>query len=384
LNGLVLAIRFFLISLLPFYVAFSRKNQIRFSPTAGVLLLLPITMLLNSVRAYNVADAVGQSILFMLMYISLVLGGQKILGDERGRAIFTRTLILFSIVMACIQIPSLGSARGRLEGVFENVVGFMTVGMFGVIILFWFMMKQRFGGILFLFFGGFTGLTLVLLILTAGRTALGGAALGIAVILSRKLRRNAAIFLVISILFAPVILKTAASFPGFEAVKSKLFSERSSGRGVLWQHAWEQIKQKPVFGWGTQYAFITSVATTGLEYHNSFLEFACDHGIPFAIVMLFLFLWYPFRGLYLMRHSPTEELKDMANLSSAFLAALVFSSFLGGGLLATTGTLLIYTAIGLQEGIHAECKKVQDELANEYLYDNQDVDNEQLSEQYQT
>jgi len=354
INGLALAGRFILILFLVAYAFFNRKNRVRFSPAAFFLLLIPVAMILNSGRAYEPLGAFSGGVFFLLMFLGIVIGGQKILADSRGRSTFVITLSFFAIIMACVQIPYLGTSSGRLEGIFENVVGFMTVGTMGVVILTWAAMNQRVWSFKFFFYGMFAVLTLILLVLTAGRTALATVVIGIFVIIARKVRRNVLIILIFSAILAPIGLKILTSFPGFEQVKNKLFTQESSGREYLFSLAWNEISQKPLFGWGTDSAFVKGQIEVGTQYHNSYLMFAVDHGIPFGIMVLILFLWLPVRGLLLMRKCPTEEMKNMANLSSSFLVGYTFANFLGGGFHAITGMIIVSTAIALQEGVRAE------------------------------
>lgn len=354
INGLALAGRFMLILFLVAYAFLNKKHRGRFSPAAFFLLLLPIAMILNSGRAYDPVDAFSGGILFLLMFLGIVIGGQKILADTRGRNTFVITLSIFAIIMACVQIPYLGTSSGRLEGIFENVVGLMTVGTMGVVILTWAAMNQRVWSYKFFFYGVFAALTLILLVLTAGRTALVTVVIGIFVIIARKVRRNILVLLIVSAFVAPVGLKIITSFSGFEQVKNKLFTQESSGREYLFSLAWNEISKKPLFGWGTDMAFAKGEIEAGNQYHNSYLMFAVDHGIPFALMVLILFVWLPIRGLVLMRKCPTEEMKNMANLSSSFLVGFTFSNFLGGGFYTITGMIVVLTAIALQEGVRAE------------------------------
>ena len=369
LNGIVLIGRFMLIFVLTMYAFYSHRNKRPFSPILAVLAILPVAMIFNSIRAYNFADAVLQSMLFVFLFIGLILGGRKILGDPRGRAVFTRGLMLFSIIIICIQLPYWSETEGLLQGVFENVVGLMTVGMAGIIVLFWFGMKQKFGSPRFILFIAFSALTFIFLLLSGGRTALGGALLGILVILSRRIGRNVAVFLAIMIIAAPISLRIASSFAGFETVKRKVFSTSSSGRVYLWQQALSEISENPFIGAGTGQSAIKGFSGTGHAYHNSYLEIAVEHGIPVAFILLCAYIWLPLRGLFLMRKCQTGEMKDMANLSAAFLAAYIFSSFLGGVLIVTTGILTTYTAIALQEGVYAEQKELENYLLYEYEND---------------
>jgi O-antigen ligase len=210
-------------------------------------------------------------------------------------------------------------------------------------------------------------ISFVLLLMTAGRTALGATALGILVIMVRKLKRNIAIFLAIAIICGPLIFRVVVSLPGFEAVKTKLSSLQSSVRGELFALAWNEAKAKPIIGWGTGMASVMAQTAMGREYHNSWLQYAVDHGIPFAFFIMCVFSWLPFRGLLLMKKCQTDEMKDMANLSSAFLAGYVFANFFGGGLYSTTGILLFYPVVALQEGIRAEQQRMESYLKEEYF-----------------
>jgi len=354
IGGIALIVRFPLVIALVIYAVFSRRNRIHLSPASTVWLLLPIVMLVNSVRAYYFGDSVLQSFLFLAFFVGVILGGQKIFADERGRAVFARTIVFFAIIMTCIQIPFFRSAYARFIGAFKSPVGFMIIGTTGVIFLVWFGMKQKFGSLRFVFYMLFSALTFTIMVLTGGRTAITGTLLGIVVLLTRRLRRNVVVLLAVTIILAPIALRIVTSFPGFEDLKHKLFSTRATGRLELYAHAWDEIKAKPLVGWGTGASFVKAAHFAGMTYHQSYLEFAVDHGIPFALLLMFLFCWYPFRGLLLVRKCQTEEMKDMANLSSALLAGYVFSSFLGGVLNATTFVLPVYSAIALQEGVRAE------------------------------
>ena len=359
LNGLVLMARFPLVISLVFFAFFSRKNRIDFSKAAGVLALLPLVMLINTPRSLVPQDSLGLSILFLLMFIGLILGGQRILGDARGRASFTKSLVTFTIIMTFIQIPFWSSREVLLEGVFETTVGFMLIGMTGVIVLVWFGLKQKVFSLPFISYMLFAAMAFIFLLLTGGRTTLGGAVLGVLVLLARKVRRNVIISLVVCVILAPIGFRIVSSFPGFEIIRAKFFSLKSPARAELYALAWDEIKVNPMIGWGTGMSSYKSQVARGMSYHQSYLEFAVEHGIPFAIVMMLLFLWFPFRGLYLMRKSPTEEMKNMANLSAAILSAYTFSSYLGGVLNSTTFILPVYSAIALQEGVRAESREIE-------------------------
>jgi hypothetical protein len=388
LNALALIGRFPLVFILTLYGVLSGRNRIKFSPAAAIWLSMPMVMLINAPRAQFPMDAMLQGLLYFLFFMGLVVGGQKILGDIHGRVVYTKAVVLFTIIITCIQIPFLSSTTGLLEGVFSTSVGYMIVGTSGVIVLTWFAMKQRVGSIAFLFFIGFAGITFALVIFTGGRTSIAASSLGVLVLMIRKLKRNLVVILALVIILGPVAFKLMLLFPGFEKVQRKLFNTASTGRAELYADAWYEIKQKPLTGWGTGTAFVKASEKAGMSYHQSYLEIAVDHGIPYGFIMMLWFVWFPFRGLLLMKKCPTEEMKDMANLSAAFLAGYVFSSFLGGVLSSTTTVLPIFTGIALQEGVRAEYLRMKESGLLEYLeyyddgyYDLQDYCYSDLSEE---
>ena len=85
--------------LLVFYLIFSGKNEVRFSPMVFCLLLIPVVMLFNSFRAYNPYDSFGVSIIYFLFFAGVILSGQKIPGDAHGRA---RTSLFFMTVLGVL------------------------------------------------------------------------------------------------------------------------------------------------------------------------------------------------------------------------------------------------------------------------------------------
>ena len=370
LAGVALMVRFPLVALLSLYAFFSRKNRIYFSKSACVLALLPVIMLINTPRAMYPTDALGLSILFLLFFVGLILGGQRILGDAQGRATFTKIVAMFTIVMTCIQIPFYASATGRLEGIFQTTVGFMLIGMTGTILLTWFALRQKVWSVPFIFFTFFAVLTYIMLILTGGRSSLACTALGVVVLLGRKLKRNIVITLAVLIILGPIALKAILSFPGFENVRTKIFSFKDT-RTPVWREAWHHIEERPLTGFGTGTSFIMSAVELGMTYHNAHLHFAIDHGIPVAVVIMLLLMWLPFRGLFLMRRCQTEELKDAANLSAAILSAYALGSFVASSISTTTGALPAFAAIALQEGVRAESREIE-------LYGNESEDEEAL------
>jgi O-antigen ligase len=358
LAGIALMVRFPLVVLLSLYAFFSRKNRIYFSKAAGVLALLPLIMLVNTPRAMYPMDALGLSILFFLFFVGIILGGQRIFGDAQGRATFTKIIAIFTIIMTCIQIPFYTLATGRLAGVFQTTVGFMLVGMIGTIILTWFALRQKVWSVPFIFFTFFAVLTYIMLILTGGRSSLACTALGVVVLLVRKFKRNIVITLAVFIILGPIASEAILSFPGFENVKAKLFSLKDT-RTPVWREAWHHIEERPLIGFGTGTSFIMSAVELGMTYHNAHLHFAVDHGIPVAVVIMLLLLWFPFRGLVLMRRCQTEELKDAAILSAAILSSYALGSFVASSISTTTGALPAFAAIALQEGVRAESREIE-------------------------
>jgi O-antigen ligase len=253
----------------------------------------------------------------------------------------------------------------RLTGIFTSPVGFMIVGVTGVIAMAWYALQQKVRSGKFYFYSLFATIGLVLLVLTGGRTAMASIVIGVFILMLHRLKRNVAIAVAMVIVLSPAASKVILAFPGFQNVRAKLMSTKDT-RSALYRLAWDEIEVKPWTGWGTGVSDVKSTIAAGKTYHQTYLQFAVDHGIPAAVVIMLIFLWLPLRGLLLMRSCHTEELRSMANLSSGLLAAYIFHSFLSGDLAGTTGILPVFSMIGLQEGVRAENKRIELYL-DEYL-----------------
>jgi O-antigen ligase len=231
----------------------------------------------------------------------------------------------------------------------------MVVGQATTIILFWVALRNGLEIKSLLLYLPFALLSTTLLILTAGRTAIGATAVGLLAILARRMRRNIFITLLIGVLAGPILFTAIKSYQGVTEVENKLTSERSSGRGELWKLAWAHIMEKPYLGWGTGMGMVKSLeAGRRTDAHNAYLAVAREQGVFMALLFLCIFAYLPVRGLLLMRRASSEEMKDLLVLSSAYLMSQFVASLVSHDLYSTRGLLLALTMVGLQEGVLAE------------------------------
>jgi O-antigen ligase len=353
--GIGLLGQYMLVAGLAFYAFLSRTKPFRFSAITVLLLLFFIWMLLNSVQSSEPLESMILSLIYLLFFPGLLMCGQKVLSDAHNRDVFIKALVVWSLLMTVLQLPFLLSGGGRFKGMFENVVGFMVVGQATTIFLFWAALRKGFDPKSLIIYLPFGLLSTMLLILTAGRTAIGATAAGLLTILARRIGRNVFALLLIVVLAGPLVVSAIMSYEGYGAVKEKLTSERSSGRGDLWHTAWAHIMEKPYLGWGTGMGIVKSLEEgRRTDAHNSYLAIAREQGILMAMLFLLVFAYLPFRGLILMRNVPSEEMKDYLVLSSAYLMSQFVASLVSHDLYSTRGLLLAMTMIGLQEGVLAE------------------------------
>jgi hypothetical protein len=342
------------------YALFARSTSFRWSPVNGALLVLAGFMVLNSTRSTDL-QGFGLSAVYVLFFVGLIVGGQKALGTERGRRVYAKSTMFFLAVIMLMQIPDLARGRALMEGTFSSRVGIMLLGVGAAIMSFWWALRRRLFSRTFFACIPIGVLSIFCMLLTAGRTALGCTFSAILVLLVRRVGRNLIIALMVGVPAAVLIGNAAVSFTGFDRVMQKFRSGSLSGRDVLWANALRDIMNNPVVGMGTGRGSAKAAITAGTEAHNTYLAIGREQGIPIALMILVVYTWLPLRSFLLMRRVPTEEMKDMAQLSMAFLVAVYLHSMFAHEQYTVRGILATYPAIALQEGVWSEHRRMIEE-----------------------
>ena len=194
----------------------------------------------------------------------------------------------------------------------------------------------------------FAGVSLLALAMTAGRTGYGTWAIVGVVIGAVKWRRF--LFLGPAIAFAVII-----ALPGTWERLSQGFTEESiqsspvehtamsgdvdlytvtAGRNIAWPLVIEQIKLKPLFGYGSRAMVRTGVAEKLLlDYgesfphpHSAYLQWLLDHGLFGFIPVMFLYLLLLSYSIQQFRRGEHPAQVAVGGICLAFIAALMVAS----------------------------------------------------------
>lgn len=127
-----------------------------------------------------------------------------------------------------------------------------------------------------------------------------------------------------SVIAGIVIYITLIWIPGWlrgdwGAIEFHLDDAGLSGRGALWQAAWQAMQTHPWLGIGPM-AFAALPNVSNAHPHNALLQIAAEWGVPAAMVALGLSLWGLWRLLLTLRAHPHSAWGT--GLSVALLSAL--------------------------------------------------------------
>ena len=136
-------------------------------------------------------------------------------------------------------------------------------------------------------------------------------------------------------------------------------SDGSNGRFILWQAAWDFIKQNPFFGIGPQH-YIYQAGMTATP-HNLLFTIGSEWGmvalICISVVIAYAFLLWSWRLLTRSNGDDEHHIKEIG-LFSALLGALVYSMFSSVQITPFSQTVL-FIVIGLALGVCLPEKQVK-------------------------
>jgi len=187
------------------------------------------------------------------------------------------------------------------------------------------------------------GLSALAIDLTGSRAALGGAVIALAVVAGTvatvgRDRRAASLFVAV---FALVVLASEfggigeAAGRGVETMRAG--SLNGTSRALIWEAAWEMIRQHPWLGIGPGVFWLAYPAfrppgdtSAGFFVHNDYLQYWLENGLPGALLLVALggvCAWLFARGLRATRDDRDLQRLGMATGSFAAIAAIASHSF---------------------------------------------------------
>jgi O-antigen ligase len=127
-------------------------------------------------------------------------------------------------------------------------------------------------------------------------------------------------------------------------------SSSTSGRGELWKAAVDAALASPLLGIGPQhYVYVRPADSFAAHPHNAVLQWACEWGVPSAIVMLAIVSW---ALISWMRARRTEHIGDTGS-PGAVLAVALSASLIAGTVHAMLSGIIVMPMSQMQMALIA-------------------------------
>lgn len=123
----------------------------------------------------------------------------------------------------------------------------------------------------------------------------------------------------------PLLFPGAGGHPG----TSDLARLSASSREVLWQVAWDMIKDNPLLGVGPMH-FSNTPNPIGSHPHNLILQFASEWGVPATLILIGLVSAHLWSSLKVLKDTAEENLSAMQLAMTGATLALVLQSMVAG------------------------------------------------------
>lgn len=218
---------------------------------------------------------------------------------------------------------------------------------------------------------GMSGVCVLALILTAGRTGYGSWAI-IGAIFALFRWRSLLLIGPLVVLIAVMVIPAAKDrlFEGFtedthEKGVEKLGIETvdssgrdmyaiTSGRAIVWPYVFEKIEEAPIFGYGTHAFMRTGISvelyhTLGAVWghpHNAYLQLLLDAGMVGLIPILWFFVLILHYSFKLFRRNDKYSIV-VGGTAFSFVLAQLIASFGAQSFYPREGVVLMWVAIGL-------------------------------------
>lgn len=329
-------LRWVFLALITSRLIFRHEKLPRMSLVHWLVLLWVAISILSAFQAPSIFRGVAFGVIYFLSFIVFFLLAPISMGGEQQIKLWLRMFTYFAITILLLSVglyisdPS-GFSRegGRLTLLFANPGHLSDMLLFSSILFLWFGLKSE-GHIFWqLICFLLTLFSAFLMLLTGTRGAL--AAFAIAIIVFCFHYRTKMIFLILPVLIAGSVYIA----PRVLATRSRTFqlhflSLRTTHRPALRKLAIERIWEKPVLGWGLASVsdMRSPVCPNFVSFHNSFLDYAVEIGVPgFLVVAALLGYTYIRAGMLAAFVARDKYIKDMAwfvvaNLTAMYALAL--------------------------------------------------------------
>ena len=336
-------LRWVFLILITFRLAFHLEHPPRASLVHILFLLWAAISIFSAFQAPSIFRGVAFGFTYFLAFTVFFLLIPVSMTSEQEIKRWFRMLIYVAIVLITIPLVmyvldpwAYVQRTGRIAVLYASPVSLATSMLFSSTLFLWIGLESR-GHILrqiICYTATFSGV--FLMFLTGTRGSLAAFAIFLMVLCFHYRMKMAVIILPLlilgSIYIVPRVMQRAT-----KQFATHLFSTKTTHRPALRELAFERIRERPILGWGLGSAsdFRSPVCPGFVSFHNSYLDYAVEIGIPgFLVVMGLLGYTYIRSVILALFVARTRYIKAVAWFMLASLTYL-YAQALVEGFMAT-------------------------------------------------
>ena len=314
------------------------KAQVRLSLAHILFLLWTAAAMFSVIQAPTVGRGVVFGIVYVLcFFVFFVLLGSEIETEEQVHKwfrmfIFLSWTLFFLSSVACFFDTGARfiTGQGRMAGIFGNPHNMSRTLVFAGTLFVWDALRRKGQLFLQLLYYGAAGGCLFLVFLSGSRGPLGGFAIVMAV-LAVRYRAKMGILIIPVLLAGAFYIVPKVMVTSSDQFVGHLTTFETPARDMLFKEGVQRFRQRPVMGWGLGSVSDPegTVCSGFVSFHNSYLDFLVEFGLPGFLVVITALLYTYIRIWKLaLIGAKSTYIKDVAWFIVATLTSLfVWTSF---------------------------------------------------------
>lgn len=319
----------------------SSNIDFKISFSTILFFLLCIIAFVSAFSAPSISRGIVFSIVYFLCFISFFLLLSRELDSEetiyKWLKLFTMLGLTFFIFAFIFFLMNPGSyARlekaGRFSAMFSSPGTLARILLIGGPLFLWRGLITIEKPIKQMFFFSLVLITSLLLLLAGSRAGLGVWVLTIG-LFSFRYRKKMAILIIPMILVAGLYVVPKVMSSSSSQFVRHITSTEDPLRPMLRSIGFDRFRERPFTGWGVgSLSDMTSDVCPGfVSFHNSYLNYLVEMGLPGSVVIMTLLVYSYFRAWRLALFSATNEfIKDIAWFIVVSFSGLFFWNIFSG------------------------------------------------------
>jgi len=318
----------------------SGKSRITISKVGILFGLWTVVAIMSAFQAPSIFRGLVFGVIYFLCFVVfflLMLG--EITTEEHMQDWFKMfsylawTFVLLSVVVFVID-PSARGGQGRFIGIFRTPMTLSRVLVIAGTIFLWHSLRHYNRRLPALIYFGIVAVCSFLILLAGSRGALGGFAVTLA-IFALHYRKKMALLVIPALIIGGFYIVPKVLYTSSKEYVRHITTLESNVRIRLREQGIQRFLERPILGWGigSLSDIHSPVVPRYQSFHNSFLNFLTEFGLPgFLVVMTVLVYTYLRIWRLALFDSQTEYIRDVAWFIAANLTTLFLWNYWDGAL----------------------------------------------------